>query len=88
MNRRPLRRAALTQGIVPIEQSPDSVAAMLGVIAEHRGDLAGFDVVVSRSGPWTLDEWAAIGATWWLEDAPLGTTAAEAFALVNRTEGP
>lgn len=88
MNRRPLRRAASTQGIVPIEQSPEAVAEMLRVIAEHRGSLDGFDVVVSRSGPWSLDEWAAVGATWWLEDAPLGTTAAEAMALVEHPEGP
>jgi alkanesulfonate monooxygenase SsuD/methylene tetrahydromethanopterin reductase-like flavin-dependent oxidoreductase (luciferase family) len=76
-NRRPLRRAARFEGLFPIAlSSPDQLAEMVGVVAEHRLTPTPFDVVVRGApgedhGPWAdcgadPGPWEAAGATWWL----------------------
>jgi alkanesulfonate monooxygenase SsuD/methylene tetrahydromethanopterin reductase-like flavin-dependent oxidoreductase (luciferase family) len=77
-NKPPLRRAARWDGMAPIKQggdlSPDEVAAALTYVRRHRATDAPFDVVVSGgTGPRPDDAdrmaaYAAVGATWWLED--------------------
>jgi hypothetical protein len=77
-NKPPLRRAARWDGMAPIKQggdlSPDEVAAALTNVRRHRATDAPFDVVVSGgTGPRPDDAdrmaaYAAVGATWWLED--------------------
>ncbi|WP_280222198.1 LLM class flavin-dependent oxidoreductase [Nocardia neocaledoniensis] len=79
----PLRRAARYDGLCP-EATPAELAAMLAIVAEHRGgDLTGYDVVVA--GP-ADDEYAAYeraGATWWLTQLPVGVTLAAARARLR-----
>ena len=82
-NRRPLRRAARWDGIVPQVLGPDGswqptaavVAEIVATVGEQRAGEAPFDVVITgRTPPDRLAEAqevtgaiAAAGATWWLE---------------------
>ncbi|MFF0543391.1 LLM class flavin-dependent oxidoreductase [Nocardia thailandica] len=79
----PLRRAARYDGLCP-EGSPDDVARMLDIVAGHRGDLTGYDVVVAGTDPGDAAAYARAGATWWPTQVPEHTTAAAAAALVRR----
>jgi alkanesulfonate monooxygenase SsuD/methylene tetrahydromethanopterin reductase-like flavin-dependent oxidoreductase (luciferase family) len=84
MNQRPLRRAALADGLFPIEVAPEQVAEMLAVIGSHRpAGLDGFEVVALASGGWSRDEWAAVGATWWFADLGPGATATDVRELIH-----
>jgi alkanesulfonate monooxygenase SsuD/methylene tetrahydromethanopterin reductase-like flavin-dependent oxidoreductase (luciferase family) len=77
-NKPPLRRAARWDGMAPIKQggdlSSEELATALAYIRRHRTADTPFDVVVSGgTGPWREDAdrisaYAAVGATWWLED--------------------
>jgi len=61
--RRPLRRAARFDGMVPIElDGPDHVSRLLDVVEKERGSLDGFDTMVSNA--LDVDEVARRGATW------------------------
>jgi alkanesulfonate monooxygenase SsuD/methylene tetrahydromethanopterin reductase-like flavin-dependent oxidoreductase (luciferase family) len=72
--RRPLRRAARWDGIVPMTRgpegvgfvTPDDVAMIVTEIARLRGSVEGFDVVVNAGPPptATLAEFESAGATW------------------------
>jgi alkanesulfonate monooxygenase SsuD/methylene tetrahydromethanopterin reductase-like flavin-dependent oxidoreductase (luciferase family) len=79
-NRRPFRRAAKWDGVVPIvvggelgfhEPSLDEFAEIVGYVAECRTSSQAFDLVASGSrllyGDADLDSFAALGTTWWLE---------------------
>ncbi len=80
-SRRPLRRAARWDGVFPIKEggmsplSTEEVARIIAYVREHRTGGDPFDVVLSGEsegdGPValkeTLADYAAAGATWWLE---------------------
>lgn len=72
----PLRRAARFEGLCP-EATPEELAAMLAVVAEHRGDLRGFEV--AAGGPLGTDSepFREAGATWWLHQFPEVTARAD-----------
>jgi alkanesulfonate monooxygenase SsuD/methylene tetrahydromethanopterin reductase-like flavin-dependent oxidoreductase (luciferase family) len=70
-HRRPLRRAARWDGVVPLNPTgkpltPEIVQQVVGVIAELRS-LDGFDVVVTASEGVDASEYAEAGATWVIE---------------------
>ncbi|MCA2206825.1 LLM class flavin-dependent oxidoreductase [Nocardia rosealba] len=77
----PLRRAARYDGLCP-EASPAQLADMLDIIAEHRGDLTGFDVAVAANE--NRDAYERAGATWWLRSLPMIVSRAEALSVVRR----
>jgi len=68
-HRRPLRRAARYDGVIPIgDLPPENVATLVGEITADRPADAPFDVAIpswTASAPPTAYE--AAGATWWLE---------------------
>src|SRR5207344_2530873 len=68
-HRRPLRRAARYDGVVPIgDLPPEAVTELLSEVARHRTSPDPFEVAIPS---WTATaaphEYAAAGATWWLE---------------------
>ena len=78
-NRPPLRRAARYDGVVPIgDLPPQAVTELVTEVGRHRTSQEPFDVAIAS---WTATaappEYAATGATWWLEafqpDTPLET---------------
>ena len=62
--RRPVRRAARYDGIVPIEVDESGLAEMLDVVRDHRGSLDGFDIAVRPSGRTQYESFGELGATW------------------------
>lgn len=83
-NRRPLRRAAQWDGVAPmvfssetgtLAPTPAVVGEIVAAIVEHRGDVHGFDVVMtgqsrqesSAEARDVVGSLAAAGATWWVE---------------------
>lgn len=81
--RRPLRRAARFDGLVPIElEDGDHLSRLLDVIAEERGSLDGFDTMVSMS----LDPADAErrGATWSYHSFSPSAPVDEVLALIAR----
>jgi alkanesulfonate monooxygenase SsuD/methylene tetrahydromethanopterin reductase-like flavin-dependent oxidoreductase (luciferase family) len=88
---RPARRAARYDGICPIEMELDRIKQLLEIVAEARGSLDGFDVVVSDAGGGagigpaaSDDEMEAAGATWITRRVPVGATAADVRAVITR----
>ncbi len=83
-NRRPFRRAARWDGVVPVKVpaspeampqllTPDETAEMLDYTLRHRDGDAPFDVAMSAfmpPDPDLVDSFAAAGATWLLEWQP------------------
>jgi len=78
-HRRPLRRAARYDGVVPVgEIPPDAVSELLSEVRRHRTAPGTFDVAIPS---WTATapahDYEHTGATWWLEafqpDTPLQT---------------
>jgi alkanesulfonate monooxygenase SsuD/methylene tetrahydromethanopterin reductase-like flavin-dependent oxidoreductase (luciferase family) len=77
-HKRPFRRAARHDGVVPAADgpfTPDQLREMMAYIAQHRTDTSAFDVVIGgvtnpeKSDPrLLLEALAEAGATWWLED--------------------
>jgi len=76
--RRGLARAARWDGVVPLQLgagddleflTPDDIAGIAHDIRDRRGSLDGFDIVVNPGPPphGTVDEFAAAGATWWMD---------------------
>jgi hypothetical protein len=82
-NRRPLRRAARYDGVVPVgELSPGALVELLDEVRKHRTLPGGFDVALPS---WAADgsplpTYESAGVTWWLEgfrpDADLDTARA------------
>lgn len=69
--RRPLRRAARWDGLFLIDQeTPDDLAAAVGLIAQARGGVDGYAVVVNRPYGQGPDRWSDAGATWFLTQSP------------------
>jgi len=81
-SRRPLRRAARFDGMIPINDvweldrllQPKQLEEMISVVRDERGNLDGFEVVVAgvsqldgTDGAVAVAPYAAAGATWWLE---------------------
>jgi alkanesulfonate monooxygenase SsuD/methylene tetrahydromethanopterin reductase-like flavin-dependent oxidoreductase (luciferase family) len=78
-HRRPLRRAARYDGVVPIgDVPPDAVIDLLNEVARHRTGDTPFHVAIAS---WTASaaphDYESAGATWWLEafqpDTPFQT---------------
>jgi alkanesulfonate monooxygenase SsuD/methylene tetrahydromethanopterin reductase-like flavin-dependent oxidoreductase (luciferase family) len=61
---RPVRRAARLDGLFPVETTLDQLDAMLEVVADERGGLDGYDVVMEVGVDADPDEFAAHGVTW------------------------
>lgn len=86
--RRPLQRAARWDGLFIIDlEEPDQLAEAAALVQADRGNLDGFDIVVSR--PYGSDPrpWARAGATWWLTQTPYESPA-EAVARVAASGPP
>ncbi len=62
--RKPVRRAARFDGLVPIEVDARDLSEMLAVVVEERGSLDGFDVAVRPHGRRQYEAFAELGATW------------------------
>ena len=83
-NRRPFRRAARWDGVVPIARGiergehlmPEDLAEVVAYVREHRETDAPFDVTIGGHSPGDdptgeaslARAYAEAGATWWLED--------------------
>jgi len=81
--KRPIRRAARYDGMVPIElDDGDHLSRMLDVVIAERGSLAGFDTMVSSD----LDPAEAHrrGATWSYQSFGTHVTGEEVMAVINR----
>lgn len=79
----PLRRAARYDGLCP-EATPAELVDMLAIVAEHRGDLTGFEVAIAASTTRDRDAYELAGATWWLAELPKIVSRPDALALVRR----
>lgn len=86
--RRPLRRAARFDGLVPwAQETPDQLAEMVAGVNEQRNDRDGrFDIVVLNQSGIDPVLWEAAGATWCLTD--FGETPTEAEVRATIEEGP
>lgn len=62
--RRPVRRAARFDGLIPIEIDERGLAEMLAVVVEERGSLDGFDVAAGPTDRRQYESFAELGATW------------------------
>ena len=82
----PTRRAARWDGYFPIELTPEQVVVEMGRIAELRGSLDGFDLVVTEPPGIDPAPWVRIGATWFLAGAGAAATAADLDRII--TAGP
>ncbi|MCU4187443.1 LLM class flavin-dependent oxidoreductase [Acidiferrimicrobium sp. IK] len=74
---RPVRRAAVLDGVFPIGIAPGDVGALLASVRDAgRSPRQPFDVVVT--GTPTPEPWEGTGATWWLRllpyDQPIGVS--------------
>jgi alkanesulfonate monooxygenase SsuD/methylene tetrahydromethanopterin reductase-like flavin-dependent oxidoreductase (luciferase family) len=81
--KRPLRRAARFDGLVPIElEDADHLSRILDVIVDERGSLEGFATMVNvRLDPAEAER---RGATWSYQSFPTSATAADVFAVIAR----
>lgn len=81
--RRPLRRAARFDGLVPIElDDAGHLSRVLDIIAEERGSLDGFDTMVNVSiDP---DEAQRRGATWSYRSFATTASIADVMSVVER----
>ncbi|NNE96723.1 MAG: LLM class flavin-dependent oxidoreductase [Acidimicrobiales bacterium] len=79
--RKPVRRAAGYDGLYPIEVTETDLRAMIDLVAEERGSLDGFDVIVrpTEEIPYRLLE--ELGVTWAIIGPVPGDPAA--FELAN-----
>ena len=62
--RKPVRRAARFDGLVPIEVDETSLAEMLAVVVHERGSLDGFDIAVRPHGRRQYEAFVELGANW------------------------
>ncbi len=79
----PLRRAALHDGLFPIEVGAGQIAEMLGVIAGERGSLEGFDVATTGEPGADPSPFAAAGVTWWMTSFEPGATVDDIAAVTD-----
>lgn len=70
--RKPVRRAARFDGLVPIEVDERGLAEMLAVVVEARGTLDGFDIAVRPGGTGQYERFRQLGATWALIETTAG----------------
>lgn len=85
--RRPLERAARWDGYFPVDvPSPGDLAQIAARLAEVRGTLDGFDLVVAGEPGTDPAPWGEVGATWWLVAFP-PIASPEAVRLIIR-RGP
>jgi alkanesulfonate monooxygenase SsuD/methylene tetrahydromethanopterin reductase-like flavin-dependent oxidoreductase (luciferase family) len=83
-NLRPVRRAARYDGLFPIDmQSADQLAEMVAAVREIRGDLDGYDVVVTNPAGTDTAPWEQAGATWCLTGFGNQPTEAEVIAAIG-----
>jgi alkanesulfonate monooxygenase SsuD/methylene tetrahydromethanopterin reductase-like flavin-dependent oxidoreductase (luciferase family) len=81
--RRPVRRAARYDGLVPIEVDATGLAAMVELVREQRGSLAGFDIAVRPNDRAQYDEFRELGATWAMFGTAPDATDASAIAATH-----
>ncbi|MDX2381442.1 MAG: LLM class flavin-dependent oxidoreductase [Acidimicrobiia bacterium] len=62
--RRPVRRAAHYEGLVPVDVDEAALSGMLDLVRRERGSLEGFDVAVVPDSPAQYGSFAELGATW------------------------
>jgi alkanesulfonate monooxygenase SsuD/methylene tetrahydromethanopterin reductase-like flavin-dependent oxidoreductase (luciferase family) len=86
-HKKPLRRAAGYDGLFIIDvDTPDDLRRSLAYVAEVRGNLDDFDVVVQLGEGDDPVRWEAAGATWWLPNIePFGLTADAVRARLRAT---
>ena len=70
--RRPVRRAARFDGLVPIEVDALQLAEMLALVVEARGTLDGFDIAVRPRGRRVYEAFRELGATWAFAETTAG----------------
>lgn len=80
--RKPVRRAARYDGLVPVEVDTGQLEAMVELLVAERGSLDGFDVALMNPTPDQLETGAALGVTWFIKNARPGVTAAELIGRV------
>jgi alkanesulfonate monooxygenase SsuD/methylene tetrahydromethanopterin reductase-like flavin-dependent oxidoreductase (luciferase family) len=89
-HRRPLRRAARYDGVIPVGNlAPADLTTLVGEITAHRTSDAPFDVAIpswTATSPATAYESA--GATWWLEGFHADTPFEAARTAVERGPEP
>ena len=84
-NRRPVRRAAHYDGLFPIDmESPAQLAEMVNWVRAERGELYGFEVVVTNPPGTDCAPWEAAGATWCLTGFGNQPTEAQVTAAIER----
>ena len=81
----PMRRAARFEGVFPVQvKEPEQLAEVAAGVAEHRApDAAPLDVVIGMRPGTDPRPYEAVGATWWLEAFPVGTTVDEVRAVLR-----
>jgi alkanesulfonate monooxygenase SsuD/methylene tetrahydromethanopterin reductase-like flavin-dependent oxidoreductase (luciferase family) len=70
--RKPARRAARFDGLLPIEVDERDLSEMLAVVVDERGTLDGFDIAVRPDGRTQYEAFAELGATWALAEPQVG----------------
>jgi alkanesulfonate monooxygenase SsuD/methylene tetrahydromethanopterin reductase-like flavin-dependent oxidoreductase (luciferase family) len=85
-HRRPLRRAARYDGVIPVgDVAPTDLRALMGEITPHRTSDSRFDVAIpSWAANAPSPEYEALGATWWLEAFQPDTQPKQARQLADR----
>ncbi len=94
-NKRPLRRAALWDGVFPIPHdgetiAPEDLRTVVDYVSEHRESDADFDVVLAdHDGSRTQERLAAYeeaGLTWWVQriHSPWANSLDEARAMIQK----
>lgn len=78
--RRPVRRAARYDGIIPIDVDARGLEAMVGVIVGERGSLDGFDLAVRPNGSAEYEAFGDLGATWVFVQPEIGAPDVSAMA--------
>lgn len=85
-NTAPMHRAAQWNGWFPVDlPAPEAVTEGVAVIANQRGGLDDFDVVVNGSPADDPTPWGDAGATWWLTSfSPWTITVDDVLAFIQR----
>jgi len=83
--RKPVRRGARYDGIIPIEVDARQLAGMLDVVVAERGSLDGFDVAVRPHGSEQYRAFRDLGATWTFVEPAAGDPELLQLAATNPT---
>ncbi len=81
--RKPVRRGAKYDGIIPIEVDARQLADMLDVVVTERGSLDGFDVAVRPQGNEQYRAFRDLGATWTFVEPAAGDPELLQLAATN-----